>query len=387
MKIIFVFDGLQVGGIERVGIEYIKLLRKEGINVEVINLRPKLADMVKELPIDVNVIDIPFPRWICRCRYRVIEKKGVWGKVCYCCLKYPLEFIEDVYSAIYKRRLASLETDYMIAFSGHYNDLTFVYHNSNNAKRVAWLHGSEKSYADISDGFLEMYTKFKNLVCLSEQGDEFVRDFNIKNGIKKTKIYNPNNCDDKVLNYEKIRELSRKYGDYILMVGRLAKDKDQETLIRAVRILNEKYGLKEYLVLVGDGTEKDRLYKVAEECGLLGQVVFAGSQSDVQNYYNSAFVYAHSSPAEGLPTVLLEAMYYGKPIVSSNSKPGVEEILQNDCGIITTVGDAEEMADALYKIYDNDNLRNALISKGLRRCKAFEPYYVLGEFLKYLESI
>ena len=95
------------------------------------------------------------------------------------------------------------------------------------------------------------------------------------------------------------------------MVGRMAKDKDQATLIRALPYLKEKYSLKKNLVLVGDGSERESLEKLVQEKQLEKQVFFAGAHYDVQNYYMAASVYAHSSPAEGLPTVLLEAMYYG----------------------------------------------------------------------------
>ena len=50
MKITFVFDGLQFGGIERVGVEYIKLLSGRNYAITVVNLRPDLNTMEKEIP-------------------------------------------------------------------------------------------------------------------------------------------------------------------------------------------------------------------------------------------------------------------------------------------------------------------------------------------------
>ena len=46
MKIAMVFDGLQIGGIERVGADYAKLLRQLGHEVTILNLMPKLCEMV-----------------------------------------------------------------------------------------------------------------------------------------------------------------------------------------------------------------------------------------------------------------------------------------------------------------------------------------------------
>ena len=58
MKIAMVFDGLQFGGIERVGVEYIKLLSGRNYEITVVNLRPNLNAMEKEIPVDVRILQI-----------------------------------------------------------------------------------------------------------------------------------------------------------------------------------------------------------------------------------------------------------------------------------------------------------------------------------------
>lgn len=74
-------------------------------------------------------------------------------------------------------------------------------------------------------------------------------------------IYNPINLRDRIIDKELVINLKQAYGDYILMVGRMAKDKDQATLIRSLYHLKEKYNLKKKLVLVGDGAEREVLEK------------------------------------------------------------------------------------------------------------------------------
>ena len=68
--------------------------------------------------------------------------------------------------------------------------------------------------------------------------------------------------------------------------------------------------------------------KLVKKLSLEERVFFTGVRYDVQNYYATAKLFIHSSKLEGLPTVLLEAMKYGLPIVATNSKPGVPEILK-----------------------------------------------------------
>ena len=141
------------------------------------------------------------------------------------------------------------------------------------------------------------------------------------------------------------------------------------------------------MVLVGDGPEREALGRLVKEKQLEKQVFFAGAHYDVQNYYTAATVYAHSSPAEGLPTVLLEAMYYGLPIASTNSEPGVREILRDNCGLITPVGDAEALADSIYNLYTDKKLVDELKVNYQDRIKQFMPEHVIMQFENYIKTL
>ena len=184
-----------------------------------------------------------------------------------------------------------------IAFSGHYNDLTFVSENFEDAKRLCGFMAMKHHITILHRIFLH-YTKNKNLVCLSEKNDDKSEEFNEKNEINKALIYNPINLDEREIDEKIVKSLKQRYGDFILMVGRMAKDKDQATLIRALSYLKEKYSLKKNLVLVGDGSERESLEKLVQEKQLEKQVFFAGAHYDVQNYYMAASIYAFK-PSRG----------------------------------------------------------------------------------------
>ena len=385
MKITFVFDGLQFGGIERVGVEYIKLLSGRNYEITVVNLRPDLNAMEREIPTHVRIFHIPFSRNLAPQRYSKLKRVFPCGLIAFYTCAIPVNAIQKLYKIKYQKDVP--DTEIAIAFSGHYNDLTFVSENFKDAKKIAWLHGDESSYNDIAPGYFALYQKIKNLVCLSEKNDDKSENFNEKNEINKTLIYNPINLDGRENDENIIECLKQRYGDFILMVGRMAKDKDQATLIRALSCLKEKYSLKKNLVLVGDGSERESLEKLVQEKQLEKQVFFAGAHYDVQNYYMAASVYAHSSPAEGLPTVLLEAMYYGLPIASTNSEPGVHEILRENCGLISPVGDAEALADSIYKLYTDNALIEELKMNCQDRIKQFMPEHVITQFENYIKAL
>ena len=139
---------------------------------------------------------------------------------------------------------------------------------------------------------------------------------------------------------------------------------------------------------MGDGPDRAMLENYAREYGLAEQVVFIGKRTDVQNFYTAANVYVHSSPAEGLPTVLLEAMNYGLPIASTDSIPGVREILQNErCGLISAVYDAETLAENIHKLYTDKDLAAKLMANGRERIRDFQPKVIRVQMDKFLQKL
>ena len=156
------------------------------------------------------------------------------------------------------------------------------------------------------------------------------------------------------------------------MVGRLDIEKDQKTAISAMKYLKDNYGLDKKLLLVGDGPLKEDIEEFIKANDMQDNVVMTGNRSDVINFYKSAEILVHSSPLEGLPTVLLEAMCYDLPIAATNSLPGVEEILQGGkYGLISPVGDYKALAENIKKLYDEPALRADLAEKGRQRLEDF----------------
>lgn len=391
MKLAIVFDGLQIGGIERVGIDYIRIFRNLGHDVTVFNLRPELKAMECSIDDSVRCARTNFPRWLSPERYAAILKKAWWGKYIYPIAYIITKLLNILYKPLLVIRNKYLRESYdiSIAFSGHINDLTFVADSYIKAKyKIAWLHGALYGYVIISPSFLLLYKKIKNLVSLSNMCDtEFFRFFR-ENSINKKRIYNPIYIAECEIDTHLVEQLKSKYGDFCLMVARFADDKDQKTAIDAVCILNKKYHFNKKLLLVGDGKNKKQLEIYVKKKKMSDNIIFMGSRLDVQNFYSAASVYVHSSPLEGLPTVLLEAMTYHLPIAATDSIPGVPEILQNNkCGLISEVFDAEMLADNIYKIYTDKELSNNLIANGTKKLNEFSPEFVQQQIEHFFNNL
>ena len=309
-------------------------------------------------------------------RYSKMVKMNFWGRYLYPCAYTCFSLANVVYKFICRFRQISREKyDLAIAFSGHYNDLTFVAKQYVKAKKLmAWLHGNIMSYAIISDGFLNLYSKIKNLIVLNEdyQSELLLRNNNLHLNVHK--IYNPSFIKKTIVDEKFVVRLRIEYGSFLMMVGRLGTDKDQLTLIKAFEYIKKKYQFSEKLLLIGDGMMREQLEQYVQEHQLESQVLFMGSQYDVQNWYSAAYLFVHSSPAEGLPTTLIEALSFDLPIVATNSMPGVGEILDSGkYGEIVPIGDWKKLGEAIYRMYHNKELYMDYKKRSSQRACDFAP--------------
>lgn len=103
MNITFVFDGLQFGGIERVGVEYIKLLSDRNYAITVVNLRPNLNAMEKEIPTDVRILHIPFSRNLAPQRYSKLVRVLPMGAIAFYICAIPVNAVQKIYKIKYKK--------------------------------------------------------------------------------------------------------------------------------------------------------------------------------------------------------------------------------------------------------------------------------------------
>lgn len=131
----------------------------------------------------------------------------------------------------------------------------------------------------------------------------------------------------------------------MLFVGRLAEGKGVETLIAAV---GQRPGWA--LVVAGAGPLRKTLEEQARDSG--GNVHFVGFAAEPEPLYRLADAVALASSMEALPTVLLEAAAYGKPVIASNVG-GVPEIVEDGVtGILAPPGDVEAFGQALERLRD-----------------------------------
>jgi glycosyltransferase involved in cell wall biosynthesis len=140
--------------------------------------------------------------------------------------------------------------------------------------------------------------------------------------------------------------LERKEVPVVLAVGSLIERKDFPTLVQAFAQLVRRRPAR--LIVLGEGPERPRLERLVGEFGLANLVALPGFVPNPLAYMAKADVLALSSRVEGMPTVIVEALACGIPIVATDCPHGPAELLGDGAyGRLVTVGDAGAFADAL----------------------------------------
>lgn len=166
----------------------------------------------------------------------------------------------------------------------------------------------------------------------------------------------------------------------VITVGRLTAQKNQALLLEAFRLLVRS--VEAELLILGEGELRGMLEAKAVELGIGERVKFLGYQPRPSEFLAQADLFVLSSDYEGLPTVIIEALYSGLPVVSTDCPHGPREILMSgEYGALVKVGDGEEFAAAMARELsgpERDRKRQR------QRAERFAPSRVAEEYLALL---
>lgn len=139
----------------------------------------------------------------------------------------------------------------------------------------------------------------------------------------------------------------------ILAVGRLALEKNQQELLHAFKIVHNQRPTR--LMILGEGQERQALENLAAELGLGEDFILPGASNNPYAYLSKAAAMVLPSLYEGLPTVLVEAMACGCPVIASNCPGGSAEILDGGkYGHLYPSGNVDALAQAILAVLDDD---------------------------------
>lgn len=248
-----------------------------------------------------------------------------------------------------------------------FSSLVTAYHKKKlDFPLVLTCHGKLDFGANYKDMIVNFYSEqiaYKvmenvNVITLlsSTQGKYMVSNFPKISG--KIKIV-PNAIDINFFEeYDTNNDLKSKTPFTFLYVGQLIKRKGLKWLIRAFKIVNhENSNVK--LILVGDGDHRGYFERMVNDYGLNDKIDFMGRIDDksiIADIYKTSDVFVLPSLSEGLPTVILEAMFFRLPVIATNIM-GIKEHFEDYANLVPPMND-KELADAMIKMCDKNNLSN-----------------------------
>ncbi len=161
-------------------------------------------------------------------------------------------------------------------------------------------------------------------------------------------------------------------GDYFLYLGTIEPRKNLERLIEAYHIFTQKVSDAPKLVLAGGkGWLYDSIFAKVKELKLDKQVIFTKyvPAADMNPLMCGALAFVFPSIYEGFGMPPLEAMACGVPVLASGEASLPE--VTGDCAVICDAFSVESIADGLYSLYSDENLRRDLSRCGLERAQTF----------------
>ena len=168
--------------------------------------------------------------------------------------------------------------------------------------------------------------------------------------------------------------------------GRLAEQKGYFYLLAAIPVVLQRHPEAE-LVLLGDGELRSELEAQTTQLGIERHIEFAGQVNNVLERLQRFDLFVSSSLWEGLPTVIMEAMAVGLPVVATDI-PGTRDIISDgENGCLVPPGDPFALANAINKMIEAPLLRQKFCEAGKQSIKLYRIEEIAKVYLNLYEAL
>ena len=384
-QILFLLSRFLDGGIDAVLLDYLRFLAQRSdyrITLAISIHMGELEVFRKQIPDQVDVVYLVDQPALTRWRQQKITQRLPF---------YIKMYDEAVLSPIRRymigNKLHQLAKQHDVVID--FDCCHYAYLKDVKTRKVAWFHFSFKQLMEQNarrtkriGNHLRYYDRIVTISrAMLDEGKEL---FPWLEGRWRL-IYNAK--DEQLLQRRACESVGdpRLNGSYILAIERLEESqKDLTTLIRAYKVLHEQYHHTEKLYLLGKGRDEQQLRQLAQELCISEHVVFLGFSSNPYPWIAHAKAIAHSAKFEGLPTVMIESLIMGKLIVATDCPTGPREILDNgQAGLLTPVGNAEALAEALHRILTDESLQAAILA----HAKEYKQQFLFNHAGKLFDEV
>lgn len=361
-KVAIFLPSLDIGGVERVMLNLAEGLNKAGIEVDLVLTR-KVGEFVRKIPNGVQVVDLRSPRVLTSLLPLVHYLRKIKPKALIVAKDYTnvVALVAKMFSSVPTQLVITIHTtpSKHFRYAKNFRERVFI------RLLARMLYSRADSIIAVSKGVADDSAKFFRI--------PLNRINIIHNPVLSEEIYS---AAKEPVNHPWFLPGNP---PIILSVGRLTVAKDYGTLIKAFYKIRQQRQVR--LVILGDGEEKQGLLRLIRLLKLENDVWLPGFVDPPYPYLARASVFVLSSIWEGFPTVIVEALALGVPVVSTNCPSGPNEILDNGrFGVLVPVGDAEKLANAILRTLNNPPDPERL----KERAKQFSIENVIPKYLSIL---
>lgn len=172
----------------------------------------------------------------------------------------------------------------------------------------------------------------------------------------------------------------------LMGLGRLSYQKGFDLLIRAhAKVL--KRSIEHNLVIVGSGHLKSELTDLAASLGVADSVFMPGYVNNPYPLLKNATAFVLSSRYEGFGAVVIEALSLGTPVVATACAGPIDTLSDGENGILVLLEDVNSLADGMYKILSNGELRERLAKPDKELLRRFSPENMVSQWEQLLLEI
>ena len=230
-----------------------------------------------------------------------------------------------------------------------------------------------------------VYDKISRVVSISEAVDFSLKSWlNISNSSKKNIIIE-NGINLSSFQQEDKRssqEIFGKDGYPLLMIGRFTDSKDQDSVIRSLKYINNQ---KVYLVLVGDGCRRKEIENLIKSEGAEEKVLILGERNNIPEIIHASKIGILSSHWEGFGLSAIEMMAGGLPVVASDVE-GVRQIVKG-AGLLFEPGDEKDLAKKINLLVSDSRYYQEISQNCLKRAENFSINKTGEKYLSLYNSI
>lgn len=239
--------------------------------------------------------------------------------------------------------------------------LIYTEHSTSNKRRGKW-------YIRPIEQFI--YSRYNAVISISQQTQEALKSWLRKEDNRFVVINNG-------VNVAAFSEIKRPViPASLIMISRFTDSKDQETVIRAMQLVDHSITLR----FVGDGETLEHCKMVANECGVLDRIEFLGARADVPELIASSYIGIQSSNWEGFGLTAVEIMASGKPVIAT-SVNGLKQVVEG-AGILFQVGDVEELSRHINKLISDPSYYNDISQRCSQRAYEYDIQKMVQSYLK-----